>query len=188
MKPVVPIPKRANGFSIESLMRKDSDNRHERPTSSSASSGEDSDHGEDAQGQGSSVDDRMGLSLSSRLPPLHPSLPEHVKHLLLNGVNGGMPADVFALRSQAWAFSNGHAGMFPHITNGMNSFHSQMTHGLGVPGAGVNPSLLNAGRDPTSMYPWLMSRQTAGFFGMPFHGKLSILKTFLTILKQLGLH
>ena len=176
MKPVVPVPKRANGFSIESLMRKDSDNRHERPTSASASSSEDSDHGEDTPGQGSGVDDRMRLSLASRLPPLHPSLPEHVKHLLLSGANGAMPADVYALRSQAWAFSNAQAGMFPHLTNGMNSFQSHMAHGLGVPNAGVNPNLLTAGRDTASMYPWLMARQTAGFFGMPYHGKLTVTK------------
>ena len=179
MKPVVPVPKRANGFSIESLMRKDSDNRHERPTSASASSSEDSDHGEDTAGQGSGVDDRMRLSLASRLPPLHPSLPEHVKHLLLSGANGAMPADVYALRSQAWAFSNAQAGMFPHLTNGMNSFQSHMAHGLGVPNAGVNPNLLTAGRDTASMYPWLMARQTAGFFGMPYHGKLTVTKYLL---------
>lgn len=165
MKPVVPVPRRANGFSIESLMRKDSDNR---PTSSSASSGDDSDHGEDPTGHVPSGEDKMGHSPSSRLPPLHPSLPAHVKHLLLSDVNGGLSADVLALRSQAWAFSNAQAGMFPHLTNSVNS---QLTHGLGLPAVGVHPSLFNAGRDPMSMYPWLLSRQTSGYFGMPFHGK-----------------
>ena len=171
MKPVVPVPKRANGFSIESLMRKDTDNRQERPTSASASSSDGSDHGEDTQGHVPGMDDRMRLSLGSRLPPLHPSLPEHVKHLLLSGANCATSADTYALRSQAWAFSNAQAGMLPHFTNGMNSFQAQMAHGLGLPSTGVNPALLATGRDPAAMYPWLMSRQTAGFFGMPYHGK-----------------
>ena len=160
----MPIPKRTNGFSIESLIRKEPENRQ---SSSSGSSGEESDHGDDPQGQIPSVDERLGLSPSSRLPPLHPALPAHVKHLLLNDANGALSTDVLALRSQAWAFSNAQAGMFPHITNGV---HSQITHGLGVPGVGVHPNLF-PGRDPVSMYPWLMSRQAVGLFGMPYHGK-----------------
>lgn len=164
MKPVMPIPKRANGFSIESLMRKEPDNR---ATASPASSGDESDHTDDSPGQIPALEDRLRLSPTSRLPPLHPALPAHVKHLLLRDTNGALPSDVLALRSQAWAFSNAQMGMFPHLNNGV---HSQMSNGLGIPGVGVHPSLYNTGRDPMSMYPWLMSRQAAGCFGMPFHG------------------
>ena len=165
MKPVMPVPKRTNGFSIESIMRKEPDNRQ---SSSPVSSSEDSDHGDEPHGRVTSLDEGMGLLPTSRLPPLHPALPAHVKHLLLSDANGALSADVLALRSQAWAFSNAQVGMFPQIANGV---HSQMAHGLGVPNVGMHPSMFNPGRDPVSMYPWLMSRQAVGYFGMPYHGK-----------------
>ncbi|XP_052226184.1 homeobox protein EMX1-like [Dreissena polymorpha] len=176
--PVMPIPKRVNGFSIDSIMRKDSD----RPP---ASSGDESDaeSSEDAAPhRPSSHGDYQAhaQSVGARIPPLHPSLPAHVQHLLLRDSQSGRGgSDLLSLRAQALAFGSANFSGLPNLgfgsPPGLHSFTTQFAAPLGsIPGGlPPHPGLIAAaaamGRDPLSMYPpWMLNKQTPGIFGYPF--------------------
>ncbi|XP_045190969.2 homeobox protein EMX2-like [Mercenaria mercenaria] len=169
VKPVVPIPKRTHGFSIDSIMSRDDHDKN--------SSEEDSDQGDDPRGRSPATDEDI-FSVGSRIPPLHPSLPAHVQQLLLRD-SGGRPSPehLIALQSQAWAFGNQQVGAFPGL--GLNAAaiggippqigpRGPLQHGFPT-----HPSVLAAaamaGRDPLSMYPpWMINKHGPGLLGYPF--------------------
>ena len=182
VKPLVPIPKRIHGFSIDSIMSRDD---HDRNNSSS----EDSDPGEEQRGHSPTTDDDM-FSVGSRIPPLHPSLPAHVQQLLLREASSHTgrpsPEHLLALQSQAWAFGSQQAGSIPGL--GLNAAAiGGLTPQLGPRGplqAGfsTHPNLLAAaamaGRDPLSMYPpWMLNKHGPGLLGYPF-GKFIFIDFF----------
>lgn len=169
MKPVVPIPKRVHGFSIDSIMSRDDNER-------SNSSGEDSDHGEDPRGRSPTTDEEI-FTAGSRIPPLHPSLPPHVQQLLLRDAGGRpSPEQLFALQSQAWAFGNQHGAFSGFGLNpaALGSIPPQFgPRGPLQPGFPTHPSMLAAaamsGRDPLSVYPpWMINKHGPGLLGLPF--------------------
>ncbi|KAL4231547.1 Homeobox protein emx2 [Mactra antiquata] len=169
VKPVVPIPKRANGFSIDSIMRRD-DGEKGANTSS-----DESDQGDDARDRSPSSDVPVSPTLSARIPPLHPALPAHVQQLLLRDVSGRSNQDLLALQSQAWAFGSQQYGTFPGIgLNGAGGlgFPSHIAPRGFQPGLAAHPGLLAAagvGRDPLSMYPpWALNKHPSSFMGFPY--------------------
>jgi hypothetical protein len=173
VKPIVPIPKRTHGFSIDSIMSRDDRDRNH-------SSSEDSDIGEEQRGHSPTTDDDI-FSVGSRIPPLHPSLPAHVQQLLLREASSHAgrpsPEHLLALQSQAWAFGNQQVGSFPGLglnAAGIGGIPSQMgPRGPLQPGFSTHPSILAAaamaGRDPLSMCPpWMMNKHGHGLLGYPF--------------------
>lgn len=165
MKPVFPVPKRSNGFSIDSLMSKDRERCSPTPPRELHRPSERADVGSSSPVFPNSV------SLAGRLPPLHPALPAHVKNLLLNENHAHMAAnpDVTALRTAAWAFTNSALNGIGHI--GASAPH--LMHG-----GSIHPGLLTPNRDPLSIYPWLMSRQGSGLLGYPYAGKKKTFDSF----------
>ncbi|XP_052773628.1 homeobox protein EMX1-like [Mya arenaria] len=166
--PVIPIPKRANGFSIESIMRKDS----QRPSTSSGDES-DSESADDAPRRPPSHEDYHPQSLGARIPPLHPALPAHVQQLLLRDAGGHGAAELLSMRSQALAFGNhqlaGIPGLGVHGAAALPGFASQFgTHqGPLHHGLAPHPGLLStvAGREPLNFPPWMYK---PGFMGYPF--------------------
>lgn len=178
VKPVVPIPKRPNGFSIDSIMRRDDGER----ASNSSRSGDESDHSEDhrCQGRLTPVEDIQAYSIGARIPPLHPSLPSHVQQLLLRETGPGRSAtDVLALQNQAWAFGNQHVGIpFTGLGLSANPLGGLSTSLGGIRGplppsltthSGLLAAASTAGRDPLSMYPpWMLNKHGPALLGYPF--------------------
>lgn len=175
VKPIVPIPKRANGFSIDSIMRRDDVER------ASNSSSDESDQGDDLRDRSPSTDVPVSPTLSARIPPLHPALPSHVQQLLLRDVSGRSSQDLLALQSQAWAFGSQQYGAFPGLgLNGaatMGNIPPQLGSRGFQPGLATHPGLLAAagvGRDPLCMYPpWALNKHPSGLMGYPY-GKNNI--------------
>lgn len=146
MKPINSSVKSSNGFSIDSLIRPDRD----KETSSSSSS---QSHAE----QNTSV-------IPSRIPPLHPALPPHVRNLLLADQIAQQTNHTDLLnfqRSAAWAFQNGPLPSVASFSRGLPSPTAMPLHS-------TYPNFLQPNRDPMSLYPWLMTRNNNSIFGLPF--------------------
>ncbi|XP_071169617.1 homeobox protein EMX2-like [Mytilus edulis] len=146
MKPINSNGKSSNGFSIDSLIRTDN-NKESCSSSSSQCESE----------QSSSV-------IPSRIPPLHPALPPHVRNLLLADQVAQQTNHTDLLnfqRSAAWAFHN---GPLPSVASFSRGIPAPVT----VPLHSTYPNFLQPHRDPMNLYPWLMSRNTNGLFGLPF--------------------
>jgi len=169
--PVIPVPKRPNAFSIDSIMGKEPEKRP-------PSSGDDSDvDSTDDSPRRPSPSDHFGPhSLGTRIPPLHPSLPAHVQQLLLRDASGRGAADLLSLRSHALAFGNppisGVHGMGIPTHTALPAFAAQfgahpghLSHGMST-----HPGFMAAsvpGREHMPMYPpWMLNKP--GLMGYPF--------------------
>lgn len=146
MKPIHTTGK-SNGFSIDSLIRTDNNE-----TCSSTSGSQRSDT------------EPNTTVIPSRIPPLHPALPPHVRNLLLADqvAQQSSHTDLLNFQRSAWAFQN---GPLPSV--------SSFTRGLAPPVSSMQlhptyPNFLQAQRDQLNVYPWLMSRNSNGLFGLPF--------------------
>lgn len=155
MKPILPVPKRAtNGFSIDSIICKDAKTRTNSVSDSS-------------------IDDDITRNLShsaaiaGRIPPLHPALPPHVRSLLLGEQSHTSHADLLNLqRSAQWTLQNS-----PNLPL-VNSISAGFPQSSPAPlQSGLHPGLWAAAaaqRDPSQIFPWLMSRNCANFLGFPY--------------------
>ncbi|XP_069140077.1 homeobox protein EMX2-like [Argopecten irradians] len=154
MKPILPVPKHAsNGFSIDSLIHKDT-------RTSSGSEPQHSISSSVPSGLSSSAPD--AALIAGRIPPLHPALPPHVRNLLLAEQSQLNHNDLLTLqRSAAWAFQN---TMAPGVTSLGRTLPPPTVSTLNP----FYPGLLGASRDPSNMYPWMLARHPQGLFGLPF--------------------
>lgn len=186
VSPIAPVPKRAHGFSIESIMRKDEDRAH-------GSSGEDSESDEDNQCRVMPTSGELqGSSVASRIPPLHPALPLHVQQLLIRDSIQRSSQEFLSQRSQPLSLGNGQ----------LNLLQSQAA-AAGVPmvgytsplGAGPLPStaaqypgfLPGTGRDPRlSIYsPWLLSKNVPPtLMGYPYGKSVSDMYNILCLVNN----
>ena len=145
MKPINANGKSSNGFSIDSLIRTD-----KKETCSSSSS---------------HCDTEPNTSIiPSRIPPLHPALPPHVRNLLLGDQVAQQTNHTDLLnfqRSAAWAFQN---GPLPSVA----SFSRGLPTPVSMPLHSTYSNFLQPNREPMNLYPWLMSRSNNGLFGLPF--------------------
>lgn len=173
MTPVIPVPKRATGFSIESIMRKE---EKRAPDTSE----EDSESGDDVPRRMTPTDPGCNSrTAAARIPPLHPALPPHVQQLLLREprVRGstGPPE-----RPPAFAFGPQQLNVLPAL--GINPGLQLMgyspqyapTSGALSSNSIPHPGILAvaaaaAGRDPLSVYsPWGLNKYgTSGVLGYP---------------------
>lgn len=163
MSPVIPAPKRAHGFSIESIMRKD---EGRVPVSSS----DDSDSGDDLPR--TATPQNMGTSIRSvgaRIPPLHPALPVHVQQLLFSDPISRSNQDILSQRSQELVFGTPQLnilsahGLRPSVPLLGYSGQFAPTSGSIHPTTAFHPGLLGTsmagGRDPVTMVPpWFLNK------------------------------
>lgn len=144
MKPISSTGK-ISGFSIDSLIRTDNNETCSSSTGSGRSESE-------------------TTAIPSRIPPLHPALPPHVRNLLLADQVAQQTShtDLLNFQRSAWAFQN---SPLPSMTSFSRGIPAPSTS---MPLHPTYPNLLQAQRDPLNLYPWLMSRNNNGLFGLPF--------------------
>lgn len=158
----MPLPKRAHGFSIESIMRKDEDRD---PVSSS----DDSDSGDDTARKATPPNVENNFrSVGARIPPLHPALPVHVQQLLLSDPVSRANQEILSQRSHELAFGTqlnilSSATVRPTVPFLGYAGQYAPTSGAIHPSSAFHPSLLassvTAGRDPMAMVsPWFLNK------------------------------
>ena len=149
MMPVVPTAKRLNGFSIDSLMSKDSASTASSNSSGAASVGSpppevpvSSRNSPIAASPGSSFHPVMaGSSFLGGLKSMYPGGTEH----------SAFPAELLGGLGHQGLPGLTHPALAAHGLPGLHPQHSLYPHPL-------HPVLLGAHRDPYPLYPWLMSR------------------------------
>ena len=144
MMPVVPSVKRANGFSIDSLMGNKSDSSCPCSSSSAHSGGATV---TETSMSSSSIRDAAISSLTAAA--FHPVASAH--HLM-----NSMKSHYHPEASPYPDGLVGHFGLGHHPSLGAHIPHSLAAHSGISPH--MHPMLLGAQRDPFPFYPWLMAR------------------------------
>ena len=158
MKPMIPLHKHSNGFSIDSLIHRECANKpcDNIPCGSSSENV--------AMTLSPSLSDVSAIA--GRIPPLHPALPPHVRNLLLTADQNHPPSatDLLSLhRSAAWAFQNSSLPSISTLSRLVPSSSSV------VPLQPTLPALWPPPRDPLTLTGhWPIARTVPGILGYPF--------------------
>ena len=153
---MLPIPKHSShGFSIESIINtsKCETVRENSPVSRT-----------EPDGLRTSLGTRCEHSaITGRIPPLHPSLPLHVRNLLFAGEQTGtLPVDLLRYGQSPWSL---HANSpLPSISSLSRSVPQYTDPLLSPEFTGLWPRISD---QMTLMNPWLMTRGPHSLIGLP---------------------